>query len=428
MNKKSKKLFILITTLLLIVIIVISIFYKKKYDNNLKQQEIEAIKKEHMEEIKKHYNEFVITNKQTKLYDNNYNVAGIINDKVELNLIENEISETTEYFKFKINGNNYYIRYQDVDKITSLSEIADRYKSYIVFNENIITNEKTSFYDENDNLQYVLNKSYSLPIIIKDDDKYGIEFNNRLLYIKKEDVKKTKLNNNTDKKNSSGIAVLNYHAFYDENIKEEKTSCSTIICHSKEQFKSHLDLIKEKGMLTLRTNEVEMYIDGKIQLPKSVLITIDDGPKTKLAVDLLKDYKMYATIFLVTSWFDEKDYYKTKYIELHSHTHNMHEIGQCPGGQGGGIKCLPEEEIQKDLIQSREDLNGSTVFCYPFYEYNDYSILMLKKAGFTMAFAGESKNSDNLVHIGSNKFKLKRFIITTYTTIDDLNKYFDQIK
>lgn len=52
---------------------------------------------------------------------------------------------------------------------------------------------------------------------------------------------------------------------------------------------------------------------------------------------------------------------------------------------------------------------------------------MLKKAGFTMAFIGES-NSDNLIHVGSNKFKLRRFVIVTHTTINDLNKYFEQIK
>ena len=260
-----------------------------------------------------------------------------------------------------------------------------------------------------------LNKEYEKDLLTK-------------IYIKKNDVKEINKNNNTDKKNSSGIAVLNYHAFYDENNAEERANCTTEICHSKKQFKSQLNLIKEKDMLTLQMKEVEMYIDGKVQLPKSVLITIDDGPKTKIAVDLLTEYKMYATIFLVTSWFDEKEYYKTDYIELHSHTHNMHDGGKCPGGQGGAIKCLPEEEIQKDLKQSREELNGSTVFCYPFYEYNDYSIKMLKQAGFTMAFIGEGNNSDNLIHVGSDKFRLRRFVIVTYTTISDLNKYFDQIK
>ena len=424
-KRKIKKSRVIIVIMIIIIILggigYMTFNYIKKNNTELKRENI-------IKEINNHYNEFVKTNKETKLYNSNNEVVGTIGNNVELSLTKEKISKDTKYFKITTFDDDYYISYKDVDKIDKLSEINGRYKNYIVFNENIVTNDSTSFYDENDNLLYTFNKSYELPIIIKDDNKYGIEFNNRLLYVKKDDVKEIKKSNNTDKKNASGIAVLNYHAFYDENNADEKKECTTEICHSKKQFKSHLDLIKEKNMLTLQTKEVEMYIDGKVQLPKSVLITIDDGPKTKIAVDLLTEYKMYATIFLVTSWFDEKDYYKTDYIELHSHTHNMHDGGQCPGGQGGGIKCLPEEEIQKDLKQSREDLGGSTVFCYPFYEYNDYSIKMLKKAGFTMAFIGESNNSDNLIHVGSNMFKLRRFVIVTYTTINDLNKYFDQIK
>lgn len=423
-KRKSQRRKIIIVILLIIVLLIIGYFISMKYNNdNSHFRNNNSVAK-----ISDHYNEFVKTNKEAKLYNNKYEEIGTVGKNVELSLAKEKISKDTKYFKVTTFDEDYYIEYQNVDKINKLTKTNDRYKNYIVFNENVITNNKTSFYDEDNNLVYTFNKSYDLPIIIKDDNRYGIDYNNNLLYIKKEDVKETKANNNTDKKNSSGIAVLNYHAFYDENNADEKKECTTEICHSKKQFKSHLDLIKEKNMLTLQMKEVEMYIDGKIQLPKSVLITIDDGPKTKIAVDLLTEYKMYATIFLVTSWFDEKEYYKTDYIELHSHTHNMHDGGQCPGGQGGGIKCLPEEEIQKDLKQSREDLDGSTVFCYPFYEYNDYSIQMLKKAGFTMAFIGESNNSDNLIHVGSDKFRLRRFVIVTYTTINDLNNYFDQIK
>ena len=72
------------------------------------------------------------------------------------------------------------------------------------------------------------------------------------------------------------------------------------------------------------SKELEWYIDGKIQLPKSVYITIDDGARTKIAVDLLKEYKYYATIFLVTSTRYLRVYYTNEYIELHSHTDNMH--------------------------------------------------------------------------------------------------------
>ena len=424
-RRKIKKVRLLVAILIVVIVLgglgYITYDYIKKNNDSLKKEKL-------IKEINNHYNEFVKTNKETSIYNDNNEEIGVIGKGIELSLDKESITENTKYFKVTTFGEEYYIRYQDVDKIEKLSEVSDRYKNYIVFNENIITNDDTSFYDGDDNLVYTLNESFNLPIIIKDDNKYGVEFNDRLLYIKKDDVKEIRSSENTDKKNSSGVAVLNYHAFYDENNAEEKANCTTEICHSKKQFREQLELIKEKNMLTLKMNEVEMYIDGKVQLPKSVLITIDDGPKTKIAVDMLTEYKMYATIFLVTSWFNEDDYYKTDYIELHSHTHNMHDGGHCPGGQGGGIKCLPEEEIQKDLKQSREDLNGSTVFCYPFYEYNDYSIKMLKQAGFTMAFIGESAKSDNLVHVGSDKFKLRRFVIVTYTTLSDLTKYFDQIK
>ena len=424
-RRKIKKVRLLVAILIVVIVLgglgYITYDYIKKNNDSLKKEKL-------IKEINNHYNEFVKTNKETSIYNDNNEEIGVIGKGIELSLDKESITENTKYFKVTTFGEEYYIRYQDVDKIEKLSEVSDRYKNYIVFNENIITNDDTSFYDGDDNLVYTLNESFNLPIIIKDDNKYGVEFNDRLLYIKKDDVKEIRSSENTDKKNSSGVAVLNYHAFYDENNAEEKANCTTEICHSKKQFREQLELIKEKNMLTLKMNEVEMYIDGKVQLPKSVLITIDDGPKTKIAVDMLTECKMYATILLVTSWFNEDDYYKTDYIELHSHTHNMHDGGHCPGGQGGGIKCLPEEEIQKDLKQSREDLNGSTVFCYPFYEYNDYSIKMLKQAGFTMAFIGESAKSDNLVHVGSDKFKLRRFVIVTYTTLSDLTKYFDQIK
>ena len=382
------------------------------------------------EEIKEHYNKYVITNNETKLYEllnGKYIEKGYISKNIELELMDKQVDDK-EYFQIKSNDINYYVYYKDITPIDNLNVKDNRYKNYIVFNENVVTNNLTIFYDEKDNELYRINQSYTLPIIIKDGNKYGVEFNKELVYLKKDNVKEVIKANNTELKNSSGIGVLNYHAFYDENNLEEKNDCTTEICHSKTQFKSHLEYIKENNILSVTAKEVEMYIDGKIQLPKSVFITIDDGGKTDVAIDLLEKYKMNATIFLVTSWFDPSSYRKSEYIEFHSHTHNMHNGGKCPGGQGGEIKCLPEEEILSDLKASREVLNGSTVFCYPFYEYNDYAINLVKEAGFTMAFICESNNSDNLVHVGSDKFKLRRFVIVTYTTIDDLDKYFDQIK
>lgn len=417
-KRKNNKIIIIISLLLIILVgVIIFIYYSK--DNVMPILD-------NTKEIEKHYNEFVKTNKDSILYNDKEEEVGKIGKDVELTLNNINIDKDTKYFSIKdIDG--YYIKYIDVDKIDKLTDIDQRYKEYIPFNQNIVTNDITNFYDESGNLIYSLKKEFSLPIIIKDTDKYGVEYNNRLLYVNKDDIKEVVDNHNTDKNNSSGIAVLNYHAFYDENDDEARANCNTSICHSKKQFRSHLELIKKMNMLTLKMKEVEMYVDGKVRLPKSVLITIDDGYKAEDGIATLEEYQMYATLFLVTSIYDPKNFI-SDYVELHSHSDNLHKTGDCPTGQGGGIQCLDEKTIQEDLKKSREKLNNTTYFCYPFYEYNEYSIKMLKEAGFTMAFIGESTRSDNLVHVGSDKFRLRRFVITNITTINGLTNYFNQIK
>ena len=403
--------------LFIMVLLFVFVFNDRSKENNNNTND--------SEEVLSHYNEFVKTNKEAILYDENGEEKGKIGNGVELTLGDIDIDNDTVYFPIsEIEG--YYIRYDDVDKIDLLSEVSDRYLNYIPFNLNVKTGDVTSFYDEDDNLIYQLNESFDLPIIIKDDDRYGVVFNDRLLFVKSEGST-TYENHNTDKTNASGVGVLNYHAFYDDDNPSEAADCTTAICHSKSQFKEQLDFLKNNNILTLKMDELDMYIDGKLQLPKSVVITIDDGQKTKLAVDMLTEYEMYATIFLVTSRYNVDDYYVTDFIELHSHTNDLHDGGYCPGGQGSGLKCLDEDTILDDLKQSRDALDGADVFCFPFYEYNDYAIEMVKKAGFKMAFIGESTSSDNLVHVGDNKYTLRRFVIVTYTTMNDLENYFGQI-
>ena len=420
---KNKKIIILLFIFLILVFILGGYYFNKVKKEKIR---LENIKKEQelLEKINSHYGDFVITSEEANIYNDKEEVVGKFYNS-EISLEKTTIDKNIKYFKIK-DFENYYIKYEDVNVIDKLSLNDLRYKNYIVFNQNIITNDTTIFYDELDNKIYELYNSFDLPIIIKETEKYGVEFNNRLLYVKKDDVKEVKDSNNTEIKNSNGVAVLNYHSFYDETSYQERQECPTSICHSKAQFREHLEYIKENNIFTLTAKEIEMYVDGKLQLPKSVYITIDDGVKTKHAVDLLTEYRMNGTIFLVTDWAYEPNYYITEYIELHSHTHNLHTPGVCPGGQGGAIKCLDRETLLADLRQSREDLNGTTVFCYPFYEFNNYSISVLKEAGFTMAFGGQY--GDMLVKVGMDKFRLPRFIISTSTTMNGLDNYFKRIK
>ena len=429
-GKKKKKINIRRIIVLIIILLIIfgSIIYFLVSKNN-KEKNILKNKNNLIADINKHYNKYVITNKKTKLYNKDNKVIGEINKDINLNLVViDKIDENNKYLEIS-DFKDTYILYSDIDKIDEIT-IDSRYKNYIPFNINIKTNDKTTFYDEYGELLYSLNGSYELPVYIKDSDMYGVEFNNSLVYIKKDDIKEEFENKNTDKFNSSGVAVLNYHFFYDEDNPDDK-GCNEEICASKSQFKSHLDYFKDNNIFTIKMHELELYMDGKLRLPKSVLITIDDGVRTKLGVDMLTEYKMYGTIFLITSWYDVPNYYVTDYIELHSHSHNMHNGGKCSGGQGAEIKCLDRDTILDDLKKSRELLNNTTAFCYPFYEYNSYSEGLLKEAGFTMAFIGEKTASYGpykLAEVNGDKMKIPRFVVVTYTTMSELKKYFNEIK
>lgn len=422
-NGSQKWLVICIVILLLLLVGVYAVYFVSSGNilDNKPEEKFDATE---------YFNEYVVTNKESDIYvkeNDEYKKIGTFGKGIELSL--NEItSAEDEYFNIKEFDGEYYINYKDIDKIEVLEEIDDRYKVYIVFNSNVVTEDSTSFYDEEGNLVYSIDEGYSLPIIIKEDDMYGVEFNSRLLYVKKDECEVID-NHNTDERNSSGVGVLNYHFFYDENNAEEASGCREEICISKAQLTSELDFLDNNGIITIMSKELEMYIDGKVQLPKSAYITIDDGGRNQVGLELFTEREEYATVFLITDWYDPSSYYQSPYIELHSHGDNIHEQYRCNvGRQGGAIQCEDREKLLADLLLSREKLGGSTVFAYPFYEYNDYAISILKEAGFTMAFVGESYYSDNLVKVGSNKYALPRFVMVDYTTKNDLSRYFGNIR
>lgn len=418
-RRKLKKMPIIIISILIILSVSALLIGNKinnEKENKLNQERLQK-------DIIKHYNEFVKTNKETTLYklvDNKYLESGKVAKNQELVLKEQEITYKDEYLIVNTFIEPYYIYYKDLEIIESLSAKDNRYKNYIPFNKNIITKEITNFYDEEGDLVYALNFSVDLPIIINKGDTYGVEYNNQLLYVKNEDVSKIKDNNNTELTNTSGIAVLNYHFFYDETLASERNDCNQIICMSKSGFKKHLDYIKENNIFTPTMNEFEMYLNNQINLPRSVLITIDDGWRTSIAEELLEEYKLNGTIFLITSWFNEINFLNNhQYIEYHSHGDNLHNQGECPGGQGGAIKCKEKNALLQDLNLSRQKLGGTTAFCYPFYEYNNYSINTLKEAGFTLAFAGGFKKATP----STDKYQIPRYVMYDYTTVNQLASY-----
>ena len=417
-NKKKKLIFLIL--ILTLVIIIAAACYKINY-NRVQELKQNALK----QDIIGHYNEYVMTNSNANIYKlnkNEYIKVGKIAKNEELTLETKEITYEDEYLKITTFEEEYYIHYKELDIIEELSANSTRYKKYIPFNKNIITKDTTNFYDEKGNLIYTFTKSFNMPIIINKKETYGVEFNNRLLYVKEEDVLETKENKNTEFKNTSGIAVLNYHFFFDTSIAGDAAKCNQTICLSTTNLKKHLDYIKNNNIFTPNMAELEMYIDGYIQLPKSVVLTIDDGWRADKGSNIMSEYGLNSTVFLMSKHYNP-DSYKTEYTEVHSHGHDLHNQGVCPGGQGGAIKCLDKNKLLEDLKASQDKLYGTTVFCYPFYEYNNYSIEVLKEAGYTMAFGGYGEAGNLKVKPGINKYKLPRYVIYSYTTVNNIASY-----
>ena len=410
---RKKALIVLLLLLLVFVGGTVFVVHKIKEHNREVAERIRI--ENHIKDIKAHYDAQVKVNKDALIYkkvNNNYQVSGTIYKDNIIKLEELKIDKDTEYFYNK--DLDAYIKYTDVDPNSDEIVKDDRYKKYIPFNESIVTNDDYIIYHNDDSKMYKLSESTEYPIIVKEKDRYYFDYQDELAYILKEDVKEIAKRDNTKLKNVSSIPVLNYHFIYDP---KERT-CNQSICLTAAKFEEHLKYFKTNNILDLTMREFELYMNKKINLPKSVLITLDDGWLRQKAVEVLDKNEMHATIFLITSSYLPIE---SKYVEFHSHTHNMHTPGQCSTGQGGGIQCLSESKIQADLAKSRELLNNTTYFCYPFYEWNEYAISQLKKAGFTMAFIGgqrAAKPSDNI-------YRVPRYIIYSWTTVNNIKQYFN---
>ena len=359
--------------------------------------------------IKSNYDSVVKTTKDTKLYINEngkYKDVGSINKDniLELESIDN-ISLNNKYFKLL--DSDYYVSYKDVEPTDE--SISKRYLNYIEFPIEVTTKESAVYYDDSFNELFSLDIPVTSKVIVNLDDYYGISLLSRLVYVKKEDI------SNTVEVDSSGemavsVPAILYHFIYLNG----DTGCNDIICHSEEQIDSHFKFLSDNDVFTLNTSEVLSFIKGEINLPKkSILITIDDGARAESFIPFLEKYQLNATLFLVSSWYPISKF-ESSYLEIASHTHNMHTTGVCPTGQGGGINCLPESEILNDLKLSREALNNTKAFCFPFYEYSNYSINLVKEAGFEMAFIGGSTK----IKKGIDPYKIPRYPILSSFGVD----------
>lgn len=223
---------------------------------------------------------------------------------------------------------------------------------------------------------------------------------------------------------ASSIAVLNYHFFFDSSANEV---CPGNNCLDVKDFRAQLDYLNENHYKTLTMEEYRAWMYHEIELPaRSVLITIDDGAMgtgkhngNKL-IPILEEYQMHATLFLITGWWSIENY-QSPYLDIESHTNDMHTEGFCKNQiRGAKLLCMDKEQVMDDLRKSLAVTSSNKAFCFPFYAYNDSSIEILKEVGFQLGFIGGYMKSNR----NQDKYKITRYPIHRNTS---LNQFMNMI-
>lgn len=401
----------IIITLLCVLIGFSVIFFGKNLLNNKSSNKKNDVKTNKID-ITSNYNDYVIATTDTDIYNKKLKKIGKIYKDTKI-LLDDKKNIKDKYYKLK--NADIYIKYDSVTKSDAFTYENEykTYKNYIVYNENIKTKSNYKLLN-GDNTLYEFNNSDTYKIIIKDEEKYGIEFNDQLFYIKSEDVESNIESANSDNVIAKDIAVLNYHYTIDKNSDEGK-ECRQTICMDQNQVEEEIKYLKDNNFYPVTMQDLYLFLTGKIQLPeKSVSITIDDGWYLARMISILEKYQMQGTLYLIGSLASPSDY-TSQYLEIHSHTWDMHTPNVCNGSHGGGLLCLDEQTILDDLKKSRESLNNTDILCYPFYEYNARTIELVKKAGFKMALAGGYRKAKP----GDNIYAVPRFELGNYTTMND---------
>lgn len=213
----------------------------------------------------------------------------------------------------------------------------------------------------------------------------------------------------------NGLPVLMYHFFYDKNGKTAKIDGNYIEIS---KFEEQMKYLAENDFYFPSWEEVNDYIDGKINLPeKSIVLTVDDGDASffELAVPIIQKYNVQATSFLVTEWYGWRINEKQANVSYQSHSNAMH-VG---GANGKGVMLSYNyDQLFQDVKTSSEVLRGSDIFCYPFGHYNDLAIKVLKDAGYKMAFTV----NDGRVYKNASKYELPRVRIDLNITMEKFKK------
>ncbi len=196
-----------------------------------------------------------------------------------------------------------------------------------------------------------------------------------------------------------------------------------------ENFATQMRYLSRHGFNSLTLSEVGDALILEKKLPRrSVVITFDDGHLDNLehAFPVLVRYRLQATIFAVADFVGKDAGWqkRDKVIEPLLSWDHMRQM-QKEGITFASHTCthpvldkIPIEHARDEIVTSRDKLEqglGVAVesFCYPYGEYNQDVVNLVREAGYKAACITDHGNR----HTTEDIFTLRRVFIWLDTTL-----------
>ncbi|MCK2000589.1 polysaccharide deacetylase family protein [[Brevibacterium] frigoritolerans] len=234
---------------------------------------------------------------------------------------------------------------------------------------------------------------------------------------------------NSKVKVDKGLSILMYHQILDRSEVGNRIGSTTI---TTEQFASEMNYLHQQGFETIYTSDLEKYVAGQINLPaKTTVITFDDGliSVRENAYPILKQYGMKATEYMITyrnnhkteifvpeklQYFSREDMNNLNNVfDYQAHTHNLHNINHS---NLSDLITKPYSTVKADIQLNKNILNAHS-FAYPFGQYNDSTLKVMKELGINSAVT----TKEGYVNVGDNPLLLKRFGVYRETSLTDFS-------
>ncbi len=203
------------------------------------------------------------------------------------------------------------------------------------------------------------------------------------------------------------MPILMYHS-----VSDDRTSTLHV---APENFSRQMAFLRKEGYKVISLGAlIDSIKEGKTFLPKTVVVTFDDGFEDNYlnAFPVLAKYRMPAVIFIITSYVGNREgYMNWDQVRL------MMANGIEFGGHTRNNVYLPsikdERRLRYEIDGCREDIKRKTgaealYFCYPTGAFNEKVKDVVRESGYKGA-CSTNRGNDRL---NRDVFELNRVKVT----------------